>query len=139
MHALQEASATRDEPGRRRDGDPRLIIVPLLFSYGTLQQGSIQLEVFGRQLAGTRDELVGFKLSKAEIENTQFVSASGKAVQANVIYTGESNSRVEGSVFEVTDRDLVLCDEYERPAQYRRVSARLSSGRGAWVYVHNPS
>jgi hypothetical protein len=38
-------------------------------------------------------------------------------------------------VFEISDQELELCDEYERPAQYVRVSARLSSGREAWVYT----
>ena len=35
---------------------------------------------------------------------------------------------------EITDAELERADKYE-PAEYRRVTARLSSGREAWVYV----
>ena len=41
-----------------------------------------------------------------------------------------------GTVFEVTDRELVLFDEYERAFSYGRVTAELASGGEAWVYVH---
>ncbi len=35
--------------------------MPLLFSYGTLQQEDVQLSTFGRLLQGQRDELLGFE------------------------------------------------------------------------------
>jgi len=35
----------------------------LLFSYGTLQEESVQPATFGRRLQGSKDELVGFQLS----------------------------------------------------------------------------
>jgi hypothetical protein len=41
---------------------------------------------------------------------------------------------VPGTVFEITDSELAMADKYEVKA-YRRVSARLASGRDAWVYV----
>ena len=34
--------------------------MPPLFSYGTLQESAVQLELFRRLLEGERDELVGF-------------------------------------------------------------------------------
>jgi hypothetical protein len=43
-------------------------IMPLLFSYGTLQQGAVQLSTFGRLLEGQPDELVGFEQSVLKIE-----------------------------------------------------------------------
>ena len=48
--------------------------MPLLFSYGTLQEDSVQLAIFGRRLEGQRDALVGFECSPIEIENLQFVA-----------------------------------------------------------------
>ena len=37
--------------------------MPLLFSYGTLQQEDVQLATFGRLLQGQKDELLGFEQS----------------------------------------------------------------------------
>ncbi|CAN5815417.1 hypothetical protein BH18ACI5_BH18ACI5_11250 [soil metagenome] len=52
--------------------------MPLLFSYGTLQQDSVQLSTFGRRLQGAPDELIGFELSLFNVDDPQFVSGSGK-------------------------------------------------------------
>lgn len=108
----------------------------LLFSYGTLQEESVQLATFGRLLRGSKDELVGFQLSTVTVQDRAFVAASGKAVHANVSFDGNNASRVPGTVFEITEPELLKCDEYERPANYRRQRARLASGREAWVYAH---
>ncbi|WP_373890105.1 gamma-glutamylcyclotransferase [Massilia sp. DJPM01] len=45
-----------------------------------------------------------------------------------------AENRVAGTVFEVTNDELVHADRYE-VSDYKRVSALLSSGRTAWVYV----
>jgi hypothetical protein len=37
--------------------------MPLLFSYGTLQQEEVQLAIFDRKLRGDQDELVGYDLA----------------------------------------------------------------------------
>lgn len=42
--------------------------MPLLFSYGTLQQENVQMAVFGRLLHGQKDELVGFEQALIRIE-----------------------------------------------------------------------
>jgi len=112
--------------------------MPYLFSYGTLQQESVQLTTFGRVLRGSSDQLVGFHLAEVQIRDQDFVAASGKAVHANAVFDGKRDSRVAGTVFEVTDQELSLCDEYERPAEYERVSAELASSKVAWVYVYSP-
>jgi hypothetical protein len=84
--------------------------MPLLFSYGTLQQEAVQRATFGHRLRGEPDELLGL--------DPAFVAASGKADHAIV-------------------RELVMADACE-PAGYTRVSARLASGRQAWVYAAAP-
>jgi hypothetical protein len=43
--------------------------MPLLFSYGTLQQDNVQLSTFGRLLHGHTDELVGFESAIVQIED----------------------------------------------------------------------
>ena len=108
--------------------------MPLLFSYGTLQQEAVQLSTFGRRLRGEPDELVGFEQAVLRIEDPQFVATSGKADHAIVRFTGRDESRVTGTVLEITEQELARADAYE-PAGYERVSATLASGRQAWVYA----
>ena len=108
--------------------------MPLLFSYGTLQLEAVQLSTFGRRLHGQPDELVGFEQSLLKIEDPEFVAASGKSHHAIVKYNGRNDSRVRGTVFEVTDAELAQADRYE-PAGYTRISSTLASGRQAWVYA----
>jgi hypothetical protein len=113
--------------------------MPLIFSYGTLQQEGVQRATFGRLLDGCRDELPGFERSLVRIEDAQMAAATGRTHHANVVSNSRSGSRVSGTVFDVTDAELAAADEYERPASYRRVAVTLASGKTAWVYVHAPS
>jgi len=108
--------------------------MPLLFSYGTLQQEAVQLSTFGRVLHGRPDAIVGFEQSILRIDDPSFVAASGKADHAIVKFNGRDDSRVNGTVFEVTEAELASADRYE-PAGYTRLIARLASGGEAWVYA----
>jgi hypothetical protein len=108
--------------------------MPLLFSYGTLQQEAVQVATFGRRLRGKPDELVGFEQSVLRIEDPQFVAASGKADHAIVKFNGRNDSRVSGMVFEVSDDELARADRYE-PAGYAGIPTVLASGKRAWVYA----
>jgi len=109
--------------------------MPLIFSYGTLQLENVQLSTFGRLLQGQRDELLGFEQSLIRIQDPQVVATSGKTHHANVTFNGRNDSRVSGTVFEITDAELAAADQYEQVAAYRRVPAMLASGKQAWVYV----
>jgi hypothetical protein len=108
--------------------------VPLLFSYGTLQQEAVQLSTFGRRLQGYPDELVGFEQSLQKIEDPQFVATSGKAYHSVVKFNGRNGSRVSGTALELTDGELAKADRYE-PAGYTRIATTLASGKAAWVYA----
>jgi gamma-glutamylcyclotransferase (GGCT)/AIG2-like uncharacterized protein YtfP len=108
--------------------------MPLLFSYGTLQQEGVQLATFGRLLRGESDELVGFEQSLVRIGDPEVVKTSGKTHHPIVKRSARGESRVSGTVFEISDQELASADEYE-VAAYKRVSAKLASGREAWVYV----
>jgi gamma-glutamylcyclotransferase (GGCT)/AIG2-like uncharacterized protein YtfP len=108
--------------------------VALLFSYGTLQQEDVQLSTFGRLLSGSADALVGFTQSMVKIEDQEVVATSGKTHHPIVKFSDNAEDRVQGTVFEVTDSELAHADAYEVDA-YRRVSAKLASGKQAWVYV----
>lgn len=108
--------------------------MPLLFSYGTLQQPEVQLSTLGRRLQGRTDALVGYEEALFRVEDPAFVASSGKAMHATLRFTGDPAHRVTGTAFEVTDDDLAKADRYE-PAGYARVSTTLASGRDAWVYI----
>jgi len=113
--------------------------MPLLFSYGTLQQEEVQRSTFGRLLRGQSDALVGFEKASLRIEDPQVVAAYGTANHVTVTSNGRPDSRVTGTVFEVTDAELAVADRYESVAQYSRSSVTLASGKQAWVYAHAPS
>jgi gamma-glutamylcyclotransferase (GGCT)/AIG2-like uncharacterized protein YtfP len=113
--------------------------MPLLFSYGTLQQEDVQPSTFGRLLRGQSDALVGFEKSSLRIDDPQVVAAYGTASHVTVTVSGNHDSRVIGTVFEVTDAELAVADGYESVARYSRVSVTLESGKQAWVYAHAPS
>ena len=104
--------------------------MPLLFSYGTLQDEAVQLSLFGRRLLGEGDELVGFEQSWLTLAEADGSAARYRIVKRN----GKSDSRVRGVVFEVSDAELAKADTYE-PPPYVRVPATLASGKQAWVYA----
>jgi hypothetical protein len=108
--------------------------MPLLFSYGTLQLENVQLSLFGRRLSGHRDELVGFEQSLVHVDDPNVVAASGKTHHPIVKFNGIPTSRVPGTVFELSDAELIHADSYEPPA-YQRIATKLASGKQAWVYT----
>ncbi len=108
--------------------------MPLLFSYGTLQQENVQMALFGRLLEGQNDELLGFEQNVIKIEDSEVVATSGKSDHVIVRFNGNNDSRVSGTVFEITEAELASADRYE-VAEYKRVAAKLASGKQAWVYV----
>ncbi len=69
-----------------------------------------------------------------KIESQEVVAASGMTHHPIVKFSGSAADRVQGMVFEITDAELERADAYEVDA-YKRVSAKLASGRQAWVYV----
>jgi gamma-glutamylcyclotransferase (GGCT)/AIG2-like uncharacterized protein YtfP len=109
--------------------------MPLLFSYGTLQHEDVQRSTFGRLLQGQSDELPGFERSLVRIDDPQAVAATGRTHHSNVTFNGRNDSRVRGTVFEITDAELAAADQYEQLAAYKRVATMLVSGKQAWVYV----
>jgi gamma-glutamylcyclotransferase (GGCT)/AIG2-like uncharacterized protein YtfP len=94
--------------------------MPLLFSYGTLQDEGVQVATFGRRLEGHADELPGYEMRQEK--------------HRNVRPNGRSDSRVQGTVYEVTEAELRAADAYEADDGYGRIAVVLASGREAWVY-----
>jgi gamma-glutamylcyclotransferase (GGCT)/AIG2-like uncharacterized protein YtfP len=105
-----------------------------LFSYGTLQQADVQLSSFGRLLKGADDALPGFKQSMIEITDADVIRKSGKSFHPIVAATNDPDDEIAGKRFEITQAELAAADAYE-VSDYKRISVRLKSGVGAWVYV----
>lgn len=105
-----------------------------LFSYGTLQLAKVQLENYGRLLQGEKDSLKYYKLDKLQITDAEVLRKSGKEFHPIAVKTNSPNDRLEGTVFEVTDEELLQTDQYE-VSDYKRVLETFDSGKKAWVYV----
>lgn len=105
-----------------------------LFSYGTLQHDDVQIATFGRLLASSFDELVGFKLEQVEITDPHVLATSGERFHPIAVRSGDAADRVAGVVLEITPAELASADKYE-VSDYERTEAQLASGRTAWVYV----
>jgi gamma-glutamylcyclotransferase (GGCT)/AIG2-like uncharacterized protein YtfP len=105
-----------------------------LFSYGTLQQEKVQLETFGRRLEGGPDALPGYRREMVRITDPQVIATSGADHHPIVMPSDNPTDTVDGAVFEITAAELAAADEYE-VSDYKRVAVRLTSGKGAFVYV----
>ncbi|MGO4738581.1 gamma-glutamylcyclotransferase family protein [Bosea sp. 2KB_26] len=105
-----------------------------LFSYGTLRQSNVQLAIFGRELEGRDDALVGFSSTTVEITDPEVVATSGETHHPIVTRSGNPADEVAGTVFSITAAELTAADSYE-VSDYRRVAVRLRSGTEAYVYV----
>lgn len=100
--------------------------MPLLFTYGTLQDPQVQQYVFGRVLEGQMDKLPKYKwFENAVYERYPLVKP-----------TNNPNDFVDGMVYGLKNEDLKICDVYETSA-YTRKLITLASGKRAWVYVEN--
>lgn len=105
-----------------------------LFSYGTLQQPSVQLQIFGRTLKGTPDLLQGYRCRTIEIKDKKFLAGGENHFQQTLSFTDDSSDVVKGTIFEVTEAELRKADSYE-PENYHRRQLQFESGKEAWVYL----
>jgi gamma-glutamylcyclotransferase (GGCT)/AIG2-like uncharacterized protein YtfP len=108
--------------------------MPLLFSYGTLQQKEVQISNFGRELLGRKDILQGYIVGEIEITDERVLRESGKAMHPILRFTGNLAHEVSGTVFEITDVELAQADDYEVD-DYARTLLKLKSGKKCWVYA----
>ena len=105
-----------------------------LFSYGTLQLSTVQLETFGRALIGTKDTLIGYRLEDLEIQDESVKNLSDKAIHPIAVHTGNAGDQVQGMIYDISEAELAHVDRYE-VSDYRRILETFHSGIQAWVYV----
>jgi len=108
--------------------------MPLLFSYGTLRDPAVQRANFGRTLDSRPDRIVGYRVELLAIADAEVIALSGESHHPILVATGSRQDTVDGSVFEVTDDELLKADAYEVD-DYQRVEVPLASGGAAWAYV----
>ena len=104
-----------------------------LFSYGTLRLPEVQMELFGRKLEGSEDQLPGFRIEAIMIRDEDFLATGGQSLQ-KIAIPSQSDDSIEGLVLEMTEEELLKADAYE-PEDYHRIKVRLASGRQAWLYA----
>src|SRR5215216_3637726 len=105
-----------------------------LFSYGTLREERVQLKLFGRPLKGTKDILKGYKLSPIEIRDESFLSKGEQKNQQIAKLSNDKNDMIEGTIFEISEEELLQADKYE-PEDYKRIKLKFESGKDAWIYA----
>lgn len=105
-----------------------------LFSYGTLQLESVQLQTFGRLLEGKKDRLFGYKTEFVEITDEEVLRKSGEKYHPILRKSVNANDFTVGVVYEITEEELQQADLYEVD-DYKRVLEKFESGVEAWIYI----
>jgi gamma-glutamylcyclotransferase (GGCT)/AIG2-like uncharacterized protein YtfP len=95
-----------------------------LFTYGTLNESTIQEIVFTRILKGSKDRLAGYAISNEKIAGL-YPTASKSSEQTKYI---------DGTLYAVSSDDILRADAYEGKA-YKRIKITLESGTHAWMYL----
>lgn len=106
----------------------------LLFSYGTLQLKKVQLENYGRELLGSPDRLMGYRLEELRITDPLVLAKSEKEYHPIAVKADSEDDFIEGTLFELSTEELLASDQYE-VSDYQRIMELFSSGTQAWVYV----
>jgi hypothetical protein len=105
-----------------------------LFTYGTLQLPTVQLEKYGRLLSGEPDRLAGFRLEEVDVLDPDVVRLSGKARHPIAVRAPDSPEGIAGIAYLLSDAELQATDDYEVDP-YVREPVVLTSGRRAFAYV----
>ncbi|MBS1517869.1 MAG: gamma-glutamylcyclotransferase [Bacteroidetes bacterium] len=105
-----------------------------LFTYGTLQDETVQQELFGRKLTGAKDILSGYKIFPFEITDKEFLFRCEDKIQMTAVPSEDLSDYIEGSVFEISDEELQMAEKYE-PSEYMCFEAVLDSGKTARIFA----
>lgn len=105
-----------------------------LFSYASLQLEKVQLEICGRIFSGEKDSLRSFKLDKVQIADVEVLKNNRQQLGAIAVRTDSPNDLLEGTIYELTEEELLQIDRYQG-GDYKREMEVLTSGKTAWIYV----
>lgn len=96
-----------------------------LFTYGTLQDETIEQMLFNKTLDGSKDSITGFEKQEIILEGN---------VYPILIKNNESTKVIKGTYYHLSNQEMLICDEYEGN-EYKRVLVQLDSRIEAWVYI----
>lgn len=96
----------------------------------------MQRDTFGRILVGNKDVLDKYIISRIKITDPKVIESSGADVHPILEYTGNETDFVEGTLFELTDKELISADEYEVD-EYKRTEVTFKFGKTGFVYLKN--
>lgn len=96
----------------------------LVFTYGTLQDETIQKRIFSRVLKGVDDHLPQYRLANGKVADRY----------PNLEHTRNAEDTVKGRVYTLAAAELQRADAYEGAA-YQRIAVTLASGKRAWAYM----
>lgn len=105
-----------------------------MFSYGTLQLETVQIETFGRTLQGTGDMLYGYKLEQLPITDPKVLLKSKRRFHPIAVPSNDPVNAIKGSLYKISTEELRKADAYE-VSDYKRIKATFASGKQGWVYV----
>ena len=108
-------------------GDHQSNIIPAteyLFTYGTLQELTVQRNLFDRTLEGEEDMLSGYRPAENLVAG----------LYPSLTQTNNEEHHVMGQVYAISGSELLKADVYEGDAYYRK-KVGLLSGKSAWVYL----
>lgn len=103
-----------------------------VFSYGTLQQDSVQKDLFGRLLEGESLEIRGFQVQDVKITDPEVIRLSGKDIHPGIQRTHDKSHVVSGTLLLVTQQELEKMDHYE-VSDYKRIKVH-QDGKSFWLY-----
>lgn len=95
----------------------------LVFTYGTLQDKTVQLGVFSRLLTGMEDTLSTYRIATEKVANRY----------PTLEHTKNEEDTIIGKVYTLSPEELEKADAYEGEA-YERIEIALTSGKKAWAY-----
>ena len=79
-------------------------------------------------------DFIEWCVKKLKITDPHVIAVSGESTHRILSYTGNDADYVEGTMFDITQAELIQADKYE-VSDYKRISVKLASGIDAWVYV----
>ncbi len=96
-----------------------------------MQNKGVQIAIFGREISGHTDTILGYKIELIKINDPEIIKLSGK--EYHPILLKSKNDTVDGMVFEISESELNQSDEYEK--QYKLILVTLKSRSSAFVYT----
>ena len=94
----------------------------------------VQLDTFERILTGKKDMLKRYRIGKIIITDAEVIKSSGTDIHPILEYTGDDEDFVEGTLYELSDEEILKADRYE-VKDYKRSELLFESGENGFVYL----